>query len=258
MKKPILFIHGAFSTADVWLGFKTFFEAKGHSTVCIDLFPEYRVKANPSAELSILCLNDYVEACITKVHEIQKQFGEEPVLIGHSMGGLLAQKLAEKNIGAAAVFLTPAAPADCVITNPKTALTLLNILIQNNPKKSYKPWEFGTKWGILNCVPTEGHQAMIDALVFESGQALYDIAFAHKDRHRVGIIDETQIGIPTLTIGATLDRICTIESVRKVGQKYARVGGDYREYADSGHMIQVEPNKASLAEDIMNWIDNRA
>ena len=257
MAKPILFIHGAFSTADVWLGFTPFFEAKGFMPICINLFPEYRVKTNPSAELSILCLNDYVEACIAKVNEIHKKYGEEPIIIGHSMGGLLAQKLAQLNIGAAAVFLTPAAPADCAVINYKTGITMLNILIQNNPKKSYKPWEFGNKWGILNCVPKEAHQNMLDAMVFESGQVLNDIAFPKKDKHRTAIIDETQIGIPTLTIGAGLDRTCTIESVRKIGQKYARVGGDYKEYANSGHMIQTEPNKEKLAEDIMNWLEKR-
>lgn len=255
MPRPILFIHGAFSTKDVWAGFIKYFESKDFAPICIDLFPEYRVKANPSADLSILCLKDYFEACVKRVREIQKQYGEEPVIIGHSMGGLLAQKLAEANIGAAAVFLTPAAPADCAIINYKTGFTMLNILLQNNPQKAYKPWIFGTKWGILNCVPKEGHAAMIDSMVFESGQVLNDIAFAQKDPHRTAIIDESQIGIPMLTIGSVLDRTCTIESVRKIGQKYARVGGDYKEYPQNGHMIQLEPNSEKIANDIIAWIE---
>ncbi len=258
MARPILFIHGAFSTSDIWAGFTPFFEKRNFSPICINLFPEYRVKDNPSAELSILCLNDYLEACIQKIHEIHKEFGEEPIIIGHSMGGLLAQKLAEKSIGAAAVFLTPAAPADCAIINYKTGFTMLNILLQNNPKIAYKPWIIGTKWGILNCVPKEAHEAMIDALVYESGQVLNDIAFAKKDIHRTAIIDETQIGIPTLTIGAVLDRTCTIESVRKIGQKYSRIGGDYKEYPDNGHMIQLEINKEQIANDVIDWIEERA
>lgn len=254
MARPVLFIHGAFSTGEVWNDFIPYFKENGFEPICPSLFLEYRTKANPSSDLSILGLNDYLDVCIKNVRQIQREYGEEPIIIGHSMGGLLAQKLAEKNIGKAAIFITSAAPADCIIQNPKTLFSFLNIVLANNPHKAYKPWNFGTIWGILNKVPKEMHAKFIDDMVFESGQALHNIAYPAKDAHKIGVIDETQIGIPTLTIGASFDRTCIVESVRKIAAKYARVGGEYKEY-QAGHMIIIEPTKEKLATDIIKWIE---
>ena len=255
MAKPILFIHGAFSTGAVWDKMKPLFKAKGYAAITPTLFPEYRTRTGPNLDLSALTLHDYVEATVKTVRQIQKEYGEEPVIIGHSMGSLVAQKLAERNIGAAAVFITPSAPIDCAIQNPKTLFKLLNIVIANNAHKSYKPWDFGASWGIFNRLAKDEHKKCIDDFVFESGQVLHNLAYPDKDSHRIAIIDETRIGIKTLTIGALHDRTCIIESVRKTGQKYARVGGDYKEYSDAGHVITIEPTHIQLAEDIMAWID---
>ncbi|KAF0097577.1 MAG: hypothetical protein FD128_2445 [Hyphomonadaceae bacterium] len=106
----ILLIHGAFAVGSVWKKVKPIFETAGYEATAPTLFPELRTFADPKPELASLGLSDFVEFFRNIALEMTKKYGEKPVIIGHSMGGLIAQKLAEENLGSAAIFITPAAP----------------------------------------------------------------------------------------------------------------------------------------------------
>jgi alpha-beta hydrolase superfamily lysophospholipase len=257
MTKSILLIHGAFAVGSVWNSVIPAFESAGFVTNAPTLFPELRCKDNPKPELAALALSDYVsyfsDACV----QMTKEHGEKPVIIGHSMGGLIAQKLAEKNLGSAAIFITPAAPLGCQVDSLKTAVTFLNILLANDPKKSYRMSDWGTKWGVLNRVPVSQHRAMIDEMVYESGLVLQNLAHRVEDPNQAGTVDQTKIQIPTLTIGAALDRTTVIQSIRKIALKYATVGGDYKEYPENGHMIFNEPGADKFVTDILGWLASK-
>jgi hypothetical protein len=60
-----------------------------------------------------------------------------------------------------------------------------------------------------------------------------------------------------LTIGAVQDRATVIQAVRKVAQKYARIGGDYREYDRAAHWIIDEPKTSEVATDICEWLESK-
>lgn len=257
MAKPMLLIHGAFAVGSVWKKVKPIFEAGGYVVEAPTLFPDLRTFCDPKPELAALGISDFVEYFRKIVLEMTAKYGEKPIIIGHSMGGLIAQKLAEENLGSAAIFITPAAPMGCQVDSLKTAFTFLNILLANDPKKSYRMSNWGTKWGVLNQVPPADHQEMLDEMVFESGQALENLAHPQNDPNGTGTIDETKIKIPTLTIGAALDRTTVIQSTRKTALKYAAVGGDYKEYPNRGHMIFNEPGREAFAQDLLNWIASK-
>lgn len=257
MAKSILLIHGAFAVGSVWKKVTPILEAAGYAVEAPTLFAELRGAKEAKPELAALGLSDFVAFFRKIALEMAKKHGEKPVIIGHSMGGLIAQKLAEENLGRAAIFITPAAPLGCQVDSLKTAFTFLNILLANDPKKSYRMSNWGIKWGVLNQVPPAEHQEMIDEMVFESGQALENLAHPQKDPNGAGTIDETKIKIPTLTIGAALDRTTVIQSTRKTALKYAAVGGDYKEYPSHGHMIFNEPGREAFVQDLLNWIASK-
>ena len=249
MTKTLLMIHGVGCGGDVWDRMIPVFEADGWTCEAPTLFPGRRLKTNPPASLSELGIDDYISAMSAKAHEIEKATGEKPAVIGHSMGGLIAQVLAEKGDVSQAVFLTPAQPKGCAVVGPSVAFTFLNILIQQNRKKSYKVWRTGFDFGVTNCVPKRLREEIYSHALYDSGKVYGDLTDGVE-------IDESRIKIPTLTIAARKDRATLASAVRKVGEKYSRapVAGDFMEYPKNGHWIVDEPGTDKVAADIAGWL----
>lgn len=251
----LLLIHGIGCTGSVFDRIRPALDAAGWATQAPTLFPEYRVADNPTGHLSSLSLHDYVTAAAGWARTIIKETGALPVVAGHSMGGLIAQKLAEQGLVRAAILITPAQPVDCQVVDWKVAFTFANILAQGKPERAYKVWRTGFTWGVLNAVPKDRHAAIYAGAVFDSGRVYQDIGKPETDPHRTCSVDETAIACPILTIGAVEDRATVIAGVRKVAAKYARVGGDYREYAGAAHWIIDEPRTDDMVADLLAWLD---
>lgn len=80
-KPPILFLHGAFAGPEIWTSFVApWFAARGHR-VSVPRLP------GPVPDARI---RDYVR----RAHAAAEALGAPPVVIGHSLGGLIAQHVA--------------------------------------------------------------------------------------------------------------------------------------------------------------------
>ncbi|MEZ6000115.1 alpha/beta hydrolase [Hyphomonas sp.] len=249
MTKTLLMIHGVGCGGDVWDRMIPVFEADGWTCEAPTLFPARRVKDNPPASLAELGIDDYISSMSAKAHEIEKATGQKPAVIGHSMGGLIAQVLAEKGDVSQAVFLTPAQPKGCAVIGPSVVFTFLNILLQQNRKKSYKVWRTGFDFGVTNCVPKRLREEIYSHALYDSGKVYGDLTDGVE-------IDESKIRIPTLTIAAGKDRATLASAVRKVGEKYknAAIAGDFMEYPKNAHWIVDEPGTDQVASDIAGWL----
>jgi 8-oxo-dGTP pyrophosphatase MutT (NUDIX family)/esterase/lipase len=259
MSSAILMIHGVGCTSTAFDRLAPAFRDKGWRVETPTLFPDKRTLANPPADLPKLRLKDYVDAMEAQARRLEAETGAPPVLLGHSMGALIVQKLAERGIGRAAILVTPASPADARSgSSLAQAVTFANVLFSGAPEtKPHKIWRTGFSWGVLNRVPRARHAEIYAGAVYDSGGVYSDLAYPDKDEHRIATIDETKIAIPVLTIGAARDRATPIADVRKVGAKYARIGGDYREYPDNAHWIIDEPGTDKVIADIAAWLDSK-
>jgi alpha-beta hydrolase superfamily lysophospholipase len=252
----IIMVHGVGGTADAYSRLAPAFRDLGWKVQTPTLRPDRRTAENPPADLHTLRLKDYVDDVEALAREVEAAEGVAPVLFGHSMGGLIVQKVAERGAGRAAVLLTPASPADVVSSaSLAQAFTFANVLFSGKVEaKGHKIWKTGFSWGVLNRVPAAKHQGIFAGTVYDSGGVYADLAYPDRDPHRIAFIDETKITIPILTIAGGRDRATPVAGVRKVGQKYARVGGDYREYADNAHWIVDEPGTDQVIADIAAWL----
>ena len=259
MSGAILMIHGIGCTGQAWDRLAPAFRALGWRVETPTLFPDKRTVGNPPADLPSLRLKDYVDAMEAEARRLEAETGQPPVLIGHSMGGLIAQKLAERGVGRAAVLITPASPADARSGGALAqAVTFGNVLFSGKPEaKSHKIWFTGFKWGVLNRVPAARHAEIYATAVYDSGGVYNDIANPTKDEHGMAVIDEAKVTLPVLTIGAAKDRATPIADVRLVGAKYGRVGGDYLEYPNNAHWIIDEPGTDQVIADIAAWLASK-
>jgi non-heme chloroperoxidase len=214
-------IHGMWGTPWYWDKYRRAFEAEGLSCVTPTLrHHDMDALGEPPPGLGTTSLLDYAA-------DLQGEVGTlacAPIIIGHSMGGLLAQVLASRGLARAAVLLTPAAPSGILALTPSVIRSFGSVL---------------SRWN--------------DRFVYESGRAAAELGFWAFDRHRAAHVEEAQVTCPLLIIGAGQDRITPASVVRRVAAKYRRVS-TYVEFPDHAHWVVGEPGWEKIVACVLRWM----
>jgi pimeloyl-ACP methyl ester carboxylesterase len=105
--KNIVFVTGAFVTNACWDEWRTYFESKGYTTVA----PAWPFKNGTAEQLRNRQPNDTdlaaltLEEVIDHYASIVSSFPEKPIVIGHSLGGLMTQVIVNRDLAAAGVAI---------------------------------------------------------------------------------------------------------------------------------------------------------
>jgi pimeloyl-ACP methyl ester carboxylesterase len=252
MKPTVMMVHGMCCTGDVWSGFRQFFEARGAHVVTPTLMPDVRtsVGQKPNRALKDVGFNQYIDELIGQAARIERETGAKPVVIGHSMGGLLAQVLAERGLVQAAVLISPTAPAG--VATPLHSVVRAFIKAVHALRLMpgvITPDRTGAARMVFNVVPEAEHRAAFDAFVHESGKAFAEFLDWE--------IDTSKIRVPLLTVSAKRDKLVPAVLVRRTGKYYESVGGELREYATHAHWLYAEPGWETAAGDIFDWLKTK-
>jgi len=211
-------------------------------------------KAAPHPQLGTTSLLDYaadLEADIRKLDE-------PPILIGHSMGGLLAQMLAARGLAQAAILLTPASPSGImairysVLKSSWSALTRWAFW-----RKPYRLTYDEVAYGMMQCLSEENRRAEYEKMVFESGRASGEVGFWLFDRQHASRVDAAKVTCPMLVVGAVHDRHVPASIVRKVLKRYRHVA-EYKEFANHAHWVIGEPGWQEIAQSCVEWLQDHA
>jgi pimeloyl-ACP methyl ester carboxylesterase len=252
MDTPVMMIHGMCCTGAVWKHFRELFEARGTRVYTPTLRPHVRgnIAERPHADLRGLGFDEYMADLEDEIARIERETGQTPAVIGHSMGGLLAQMLAERNRVRAAVFISPSAPVGVGTLQWRVQwrLILAAYRLRLVPV-AITPGRNMTDRAVLHLLAPEERAAAHAAMVHESGRAFVDIGRCR--------IDEHKINIPVLTVAATRDRLVPASLVRLTGKKYAAIGGEFREYREHGHWLYAEPGWEKPAQEIHDWLRDK-
>jgi pimeloyl-ACP methyl ester carboxylesterase len=249
MQTPVLMLHGMNCTGQVWADFRAFFEARGARVYTPTLRPDARVSLGqkPNRALREVGFSDYVAEVEREAQRIEAETGQRPAVIGHSMGGLLAQALAERGRVCAAVFISPSAPAGVRDFRARVfwAGVSFGYAVKLGPW-AIKPERRMLDGMVFNALPEAERAGAQDGMVYESGRAFKDLANWP--------IDESKIHVPVLTVAATRDRLVPAKLTRLTGKKYAAIGGELREYPEHAHWLYSEPGWEKPAAEIYDWL----
>lgn len=234
-----------------WENFKGFFESKGYRCVIPTLrFHDMDPNAVPDPRLGTTSLLDYAADLEKLIRELQVR----PILMGHSMGGLLAQILGSRGLAKALVLLTPASPRGIIALKPSVIKSFWSGLTTwGFWRKPFRQTFEEAGYSMLNQMPSESQKSIYNHFVYESGRAAFEIGFWLFDSKRAAKVDESKVTCPVLIIAGEKDRIVPASVTRKIAEKYKSVS-TYKEFSDHSHWVVGEPGWQEIAEYIKEWL----
>jgi pimeloyl-ACP methyl ester carboxylesterase len=254
MSKQILMIHGMWAGPWYWENYKTFLERRGYVCEAVTLRHHDPAPDEPPREgLGNTSLLDYVDDLESRIRTMD----DKPIVMGHSMGGFLAQALAAKDLCSCAICLTPAAPSGIMALKPSVIKTFLPIMTKWGFWR--KPTKLSFERAVYSCLhllPPNQQRQVYDKMIYESGRAAFELGFWLFDTRGASRVDESKVRAPVLIIGGAQDRITPVSVVRKVAEKY----GDratYKEFRNHAHWVVEEPGWEDIADYVARWLNEK-
>jgi non-heme chloroperoxidase len=246
-KAPVVMIHGAFAGPWVWDGFAKKFRAAGYAVHA----PCLRHHGTPSDELGQTSLNDYAHDLDSFIETLEA----EPILVGHAMGGLLAQKLAARRGIRALILLAPSAPwgvpPSSLFEIASAQAMLLNVGFWNSSMAAED--HILSRHGLDRLALAE-RDKVLARLGPESGRAIFEVMHWGLDMSRAGEVDAAKIACPLLLATGSEDRIHPPGTVERIAALY---GGRavFEKIPGMSHWLPGEPGWEKVADRALSWLE---
>ena len=244
-----MMIHGAFCGGWVFDEFKLRFLAAGHAVITPDL-PGHGAAAG-GGQVVGKSMRDYA-ASILAICEKQDQ---PPILIGHSMGGLVAQMVAAKTRISGLILLAPSAPWGVHGATAHEALSAVS-LYALGPfwVQPVSPDYSAASQFLFQNLTSEARSAVFAQMTAESGRALWETLNWWLDPFATTLVSAARITAPVLAVAGGRDEIHPAVTVRATAD---RLGGETCVRPEMGHWLIGEPGWQEVADTCQDWIKAR-
>jgi pimeloyl-ACP methyl ester carboxylesterase len=247
-KSPVLMIHGAFCGPWSLDGLKEKFQAAGYAVTAPAL--RFHDEKRSSAALATTGLADYAADLEDEIGALKAP----PILLGHSMGGLLAQMLAARVEVAALILLAPSPPWGVTPTTlfEITAAHAMH-LQPGHWNQVLEPNRDVALAHSLDRLPRDMRDDVYSRFVAESGRAMFEVMNWALDFNQTSAVDADAVTAPMLFLTGSEDKINPPSTVENIAKLY--VERATTEVLDGmGHWLIGEPGWEKLAERALTWL----
>lgn len=236
-KPPIVLIHGACSQPAHFEAWRGFFGDAGYE-VFVPALPGH---APPDrAVLRGEGFADYLEA----MREAVKGLKRKPVVIGHSMGGLIARMLAAEGLARAVALVSPLpggripAPAGALPYYAAVAPWVL-------AGRPFRPWTGAVRRLALHALPRAEQDEIAAGFVAESGRAYRDLVFGRAK------VKRRAVRCPMLVLHGDADRLIPLAVAQGIAGKHE---AELIVIPGQGHWLIAPSLTAEVADRVLTWI----
>ena len=242
---PILFVHGMFQGAWAWAeNFLPYFSQHGYTTYALSL--RGHGKSESKVAIRWVRLRDYVE----DVAQVAQLLQSTPILVGHSMGGMIVQKYVETHLSPAAVLLASAPPSGLLPSILSLAKrhpdVFLRTMFKLSPGAMVETPDLYKEIFFSDTLPDNRLMEYFGRLSEESFQVTLDMMgldLPHPER----------IKTPILVVGAVSDRSVLPKEYEATAKRYHTQPVMF----NMNHNMMLEDDWQMVADCILDWLSKR-
>jgi pimeloyl-ACP methyl ester carboxylesterase len=247
-RAPVVMLHGAFCGGWAFDQFREPFEAAGFAVTAPTL-RHHEKNANLRA-LASTSLTDYAVDAMRLLDE----FDVPPILVGHSLGGLLAQMIAARRPVRAAVLIAPCAPWGVMPTTFFEMASAQTLLLAGDYWNTVLKPAYGVAAAnSLDRLTGAERKAVFDRFVPESGLATFEILSWGLDMRRASHVPARNVTCPLLCLAGSEDRINPASTVRHIAERYEG-RAVFEELDGRSHWAIGEPGWEKVAARAIAWL----
>ncbi|KUF18688.1 MULTISPECIES: alpha/beta hydrolase [Streptomyces] len=257
-RTPVVFIQGAWMHARSWERWAERFTSRGYRAVTPG-WPGESATARDTREAPGALGRVGLDALTDHYAGIVRSFDTAPVLVGHSVGGLIAQHLITSGVGRAAVAIAPAPVNDVPLPAPPARLRL-----RARPGPAAEP---------VSLHPEQFRQVFANTVAAEESRRLHeryavpvpvrvltDLGCGGADRSPRATADagNTARG-PLLLVSGQEDRLVPDSVTRAVYKLYGDTAAvtDLKQFADRAHSLVIDSGWRQVADHVLGWLHER-
>jgi pimeloyl-ACP methyl ester carboxylesterase len=256
---PVVFVHGLWLHATSWNDWVDLFREAGYAPIApgwpgdSDTVEECR--KNPDA-----VADQGIDDVVGHYAEIIKALDAKPILIGHSFGGLVVEKLLGMNLGVSAVAID-AAPIKGVLPLPISSLRVAFAALKNPANKhravSLTPEQF--RYGFGNAISEAESAALFQRWTIPSpGKPLFEAAGANFSPHSPAKVDtDNEDRGPLLLMVGGKDHTVPEAIAKSTLKRYSGSAAvtEFEEFPDRGHSLTIDTGWRKIADTSLAWLD---
>jgi pimeloyl-ACP methyl ester carboxylesterase len=237
-KPPIVLIHGACSPPAHFDAWRAFFAGAGYACVAPAL-PGHAPSSR--AVLRRQGFGDYLDA----MRAVVSGLGARPIVIGHSMGGLIARMLAAERLCAGVVLVAPL-PAGRVPAPAGAIPWYAAVAPFVAAGRPFRPWQGAIRHLALHHLPRAEQEGIAAGFVAESGRAYRDLVLGRAKVKRRGV------RCPMLVVHGDADRLVPLAVARGIAEKH---GAPLAVIPGQGHWLIAPSLTGEVAGRVLAWIE---
>lgn len=255
--KTVVFVTGAFVTHNGWNTWKNYFESKGYTTYN----PSWPFKEGNPADLRALHPANNVKLAKLTLAEVidhyasfVKSLPEKPIIIGHSLGGLITQILINRGLGAAGIAIHPFPPLGVIpyeLSFIKSAPKVLGLFTSTKKTHlmSFSDWQYA----FTNGMPLDEQQKAYAENVIPESKTVARGALTS-----VAKIDFSKSHAPLLITSGDKDHILPASLNFRNFKRYKQDNGsitEYKEFKNRNHFVLGQESWKEDADYILTWLN---
>lgn len=252
--RDIVFIHGMFMNPKSWTGWVERYSGRGFHCHAV-AWPGHEgepaaLRASPPEVLTRLTLGDVIQAH----RDFLAALARPAVLVGHSVGGLVAQRLLNEGLAAAAVAIDPAPPKGIVTTKWSFLRSNLPVV---NPFAGTRPFQFTVEqfhYAFCNTISLEEARAVFEAYVVPESRQV-----ARGPAGKDGAIDFSRPHAPLLILGGESDNIVPWTLNEKNFEAYEDQEStrEFKLFPGRDHFLCGHGGWEEIADFVLAWIERK-
>jgi alpha-beta hydrolase superfamily lysophospholipase len=258
-RRPVVFIHGLWLHATSWNRWLDLYRDAGYEPIAPG-WPGEPDTVRVARENPDLVADTGIDDAVAHFAEIIGALDAKPIIIGHSFGGLLAEKFLGQDLAAAAVAIDPAQIKGVLplpLAQIRAALPVLG-----NPANLHKAISLTAKqfrFGFGNGLSEEESDDLYEQWSIPApARPLFQAAVANFALHSEAKINTAnQTRGPLLLISGTKDHTVPDVTTRSTLKQYrdSTAVTELKQFEGRGHSLTIDSGWREVADATLAWLD---